>query len=376
MTEADNFLRVFNERILHSRFEGERKAILGKPDGTIRTDDISTAKVWVHEETSDGITEYAAWNINPGVNTQYAGVAVRIGENADGEAEIRGAIGNEAEVFLGSLTPSIIGGDPPTTEVMTTRIAKYAYSEGRLSEDPNNLLEFFVRELVYRDTAGVWKRWNGLKIDGITPDPAKNIDLSASVPGTSNQHALVVIALDNDATTPALASFVSAAQSTAISFTDTDIGSLVATVSSGFIVCGAVRLANGDAGTTLLDTSRFGGGVGNATFGDPRQFLAPVGGQAGVRWNRIEITANHTASITEYVNVDSTSGTVAVTLPAIGANNDGQSLVVRWRTGANAVSLVTTGGDTINGSTGFTFIAQKTALMLVADDANNDWMVS
>lgn len=89
--------------------------------------------------------------------------------------------------------------------------------------------------------------------------------------------------------------------------------------------------------------------------------------------NDIETTDART-----YYQVDASSNTVAINLPAIGTGNDGLSYTVEVLDVSNAITIVRDGSDTINGVagdyTGLVEVGQ--VIQIIADDGTPDnWIV-
>ncbi len=90
-------------------------------------------------------------------------------------------------------------------------------------------------------------------------------------------------------------------------------------------------------------------------------------------------TANYSvleADISTLIRVDTTSGTITVTLPQISTLVDDFHVIVgKVSSDTNTVSLVRAGSDTINGATSYALSAQYQAAWLIADRTNNVWTV-
>lgn len=79
----------------------------------------------------------------------------------------------------------------------------------------------------------------------------------------------------------------------------------------------------------------------------------------------------------DLIRVTTTSGAVTITLPAISAVGDGFKIaVVKWTSDANAVNIVRTGSDTINGATSAQIGSQYSQIILVADGETSTWFAS
>lgn len=79
----------------------------------------------------------------------------------------------------------------------------------------------------------------------------------------------------------------------------------------------------------------------------------------------------------DLLRVTTTSGVITITLPLISNVSDGFKVaVVKWTADSNAVSIVRSGSDTINGATSASIGAQYTQTMFVADFETNQWFAS
>ncbi len=79
----------------------------------------------------------------------------------------------------------------------------------------------------------------------------------------------------------------------------------------------------------------------------------------------------------DLIRVTTTSGAVTITLPAISVVGDGFKIaVVKWTSDANAVNIVRTGSDTINGATSAQIGSQYSQIILVADGETSTWFAS
>jgi hypothetical protein len=91
-------------------------------------------------------------------------------------------------------------------------------------------------------------------------------------------------------------------------------------------------------------------------------------------------SANYTivaADAGDLIRVSTGSGAVTITLPAISAVGDGFKIaVVKWTSDANAVNIVRSGSDTINGATSAQIGSQYSQIILVADGETSTWFAS
>ena len=89
-------------------------------------------------------------------------------------------------------------------------------------------------------------------------------------------------------------------------------------------------------------------------------------------------SANYTVVLNDagdLIRVTTTSGAITITLPAISTVVDGFKVaIVKWTGDSNAVSVVRSGSDTINGATSATIGSQYTSTTFVADFESNQWL--
>ena len=76
-----------------------------------------------------------------------------------------------------------------------------------------------------------------------------------------------------------------------------------------------------------------------------------------VPWTIRKVTADTTARFGEMLIVDSTGGSVVVTLPVVDANNAGRTLVIVRTSASNSVTVLPVGSDQINRATSLALAA-------------------
>jgi hypothetical protein len=88
-------------------------------------------------------------------------------------------------------------------------------------------------------------------------------------------------------------------------------------------------------------------------------------------------SANYTVVVGDagdLIRVTTTSGAITITLPAISTVSDGFKVaIVKWTGDANAVSVVRSSSDTINGATSYSIATQYNSATFVADFETNQW---
>jgi hypothetical protein len=76
----------------------------------------------------------------------------------------------------------------------------------------------------------------------------------------------------------------------------------------------------------------------------------------------------------DLIRVTTTSGAITITLPLISGQVDGFKVaIVKWTNDGNAVSVVRSGSDTINGATSYSIATQYSSATFVADFETNQW---
>ncbi len=104
-----------------------------------------------------------------------------------------------------------------------------------------------------------------------------------------------------------------------------------------------------------------------------------VGGGTPV-WNVLVKTADYpvvagdVTGLGALISVDSSSGAVTITLPAVSALSAGQQVVVK-RNGINQVTVARGATDTIDGSTSLTLDLNLSAFTMVVPASGVDWRV-
>ena len=106
--------------------------------------------------------------------------------------------------------------------------------------------------------------------------------------------------------------------------------------------------------------------------------LAAASAASGLYSAVIDKSANYTvvlADAGDLIRVTTTSGAVTITLPAISTVVDGFKVaIVKWTGDSNAVSIVRSGSDTINGANSAAIGSQYTSTTFVADFETNQWL--
>lgn len=300
--------------------------------------------------------ETAVFNME--VATIASGLPIEVARHTTRKRdEIVGADGVRADFAFGTDLPAMVT-PTPRPGLDRSVVDSRRLGPGHIFEDKDELLTIRAMSFEYVNTAGVEKAWAS----------SAGVPLTGDVPGSANEHVLVRIAFDPDATTPTLVATAGTAKSTTRAF-DVPAEALDIAIDPGYISLGVVRLENGDDSRTarLPDD---GGTKGR--FTDLRVFIARSVARAPRTY--IEVTANYTALATdETINVDASSGNVTIAIPtAVGVQ--GKRYDIRKSdVSGNTVTLDPNGSQTINADLTKIITEQYTSLTIESDNAN--WMV-
>ena len=104
---------------------------------------------------------------------------------------------------------------------------------------------------------------------------------------------------------------------------------------------------------------------------------AAAAAASGMYKQVVDKSANYTIPSTEggyLYRVETTSGAITMTLPAISSVTDGfRVTIVKWTSDSNGVTVAPSGSDTINGSASYSLSAQYSSATFVADFETNTW---
>jgi hypothetical protein len=140
-----------------------------------------------------------------------------------------------------------------------------------------------------------------------------------------------------------------------------------------------------DEGTTTVASARkvnFIGSVVTVADGGGGKADVTIAGTSVLRYNFLEKSADYTvlpADVTglgPYVDMDSSGGARAVTLPSISALSAGDRVIVKRR-GANTVTVNRGGSDTIEGgvATSYAITTDGAVIQFVRPASGSDWRV-
>jgi hypothetical protein len=129
-------------------------------------------------------------------------------------------------------------------------------------------------------------------------------------------------------------------------------------------------------GTGTSDPSLIAGTNITITGAWPDQTINSTGGGGGgSSFTPVTKTANYTAVAFNLVMVDTTGGPVTIQLP-LSASNSGMSIIVqKISSDTNAVTVDTTGSDTINGNSTETISFVNSSMLVIADGVAT-WRIS
>lgn len=215
-------------------------------DGTLNANaavGLNAGEVWVRREGDRSETRA----LNTLVRTDITNIPVRVAQDAiTGELTVVGIRDSEAITRFGNYATSLQA--QPLGEVFRTTVNSRNLKPGRVRVWISGTLNVNAEAFWYNDTTRARVLWE--------PSDTNVLDLSGNVPaavGGINQQRWVVIALNPNATTPALVAFNGTAQSIALPLLITGIESI--SVTAGYTRLAAVLLQTGDSDeSNLIDT--------------------------------------------------------------------------------------------------------------------------
>lgn len=121
----------------------------------------------------------------------------------------------------------------------------------------------------------------------------------------------------------------------------------------------------------IPDATQESAGVMSAEDKTKLDGLSPGGGG----WTVTDVkTSDYTAAASQVVQVDSSGGAVAITLPDAGSNNGAQIGVKDVGGSLTSIQIVAGEGDNIDGGAVFTFNNPLTGIYLVSN-GDQTWMI-
>jgi len=137
------------------------------------------------------------------------------------------------------------------------------------------------------------------------------------------------------------------------------------------------RVDGATAGNVLFVTGSGRVGIGTTTPTHPLTVVGASYLSGALVHKRTAVTNDYSVALTDYyLGVDTTSNTVDLTLPAASTAVEGQTYVVKDEGGnaaANAITVLRSASDTIDGNTSVTLDVPYSALSLYTDGAN--WFI-
>lgn len=106
---------------------------------------------------------------------------------------------------------------------------------------------------------------------------------------------------------------------------------------------------------------------------DLDEFMAELGYVPDVTGPVIVVTADHVMGTESIVLVDASAGPVDVTLPQMSDRFGDELVVMKTDSSSNTVTVLPTGGDTIEGQPLQIFTMQGQAFRIFGDDAGTNW---
>ena len=348
MSHFNSNVAILSEMFGGIQYVNRREAVTGKlaSDNTVDPDvtsGLSHPEIWVRP----GGARQAVPAINLTVTDLIADMPVEIGEDTiTGKTTVIRVHPTKGPIFLGDATASA---NTPrrVAAVNNDIIPSRNFEPGRVTLATAATLTIKAEPFPYRDTAGAEKWWSGGAL----------LDLTSSVPGSSNEHVLVRIALDNDATTPVLVATSGTARDKNAKFQRAEAFDIALPIH--YEPLAVIRLVNGD--TTFTE---------DRVWDDRRFFVT----HPRAPYVYIAKTANYTAIATdEIINCDASGGSFTITLPTAVGITGKRYDVRKSDSSSNAVTIDASGAETINGSLTAVIAIQYVNLTLISDGAN--WMV-
>lgn len=218
------------------------------------------------------------------VDDGYAPINVMVRLNQGGEWEICGGDARKADIALGKAAGTKLSARRQG-RLVQEEVPGRNLVEGRVGLWVRGTLNVNAEPFLYMDSNGDERLW--------TPIISTNLDLADSVPAQSggvDQQQWVRIALNPDATTPALVAFAGTSQSAASTIAPRGWADIP--IPDGYIPLDSVVLQTGDVDETT---------VGEARWAFAKHFLAPItrGGYAAATTTDATVTTLASIAVAE-----------------------------------------------------------------------------
>ena len=202
-------------------------------------------------------------------------------------------------------------------------------------------------------------------------DSAKwGLVVDAAAAGTSATAAAASASAAASSASAASTSASNASSSASSASTSASTATTQATSATNSASSAATSATNASNSASSASTS--------ATSASNSAALAAASAASGLYSSVIDKNANYTVVLADsgaLIRITTTSGAITITLPAISTVFDGFKVaVVKWTGDTNAVSIVRSGSDTINGATSSAIGSQYTSITFVADFETNQWL--
>ncbi len=280
------------------------------------------------------------------VYDRLSNVPVSVATNREtGELDILEAHRTRAQLTLGESMPGFAA-TRPIAGFDTGRVEGRRLTPGRVTFVEGMFIR--AERFAYIDANGAEKYWPG----------TAQLDLTSSIPATSDFHGLVRISLNPDATTPLLVATAGTTKIGVALFQREE--TLDIAIPAGHISLAVVRLENGDSAP---DDNR---------IWDWRQWLPD--GSVRKPYQVVAKTANYTATaVDEIINCDASGGSFTITLPTSVGISGKRYDVRKSDSSGNTVTVDYFGSETGNDETSAIISLQYTNLSFTSENPN--WMI-
>lgn len=205
-----------------------------------------------------------------------------------------------------------------------------------------------------------------------------NISTVASNIAAVNTAATNITAIQNASTNASNAASSASAASTSASNASTSASNASTSATNA---SASASSASGSATTATTQASAASTSATNAASSASSAATSATAAAASAASGMYSAVQDKSASYTvvagdagDLIRVTTTSGAVTMTLPTISTVGDGFKIaIVKWTSDGNAVSVIRSGSDTINGGTSYSLGNQYSSATFVADLETAQW---